>query len=137
MKLRIPVLICAAGLLLPACGAETSADEMHYIKTTVLYDTLYDMYASPDGYLGKQFHMVGTLYPSTDDQDETFYSLYTSDADGGHGIGLELDWSDYSGIEDYDTITVEGRLDTEKGTSNGEKVEYLILRVSMLEKRAD
>lgn len=130
-------MIAGTGILLASCGGEASSDEMQYIKTSVTYDTLCDMYASPDSYLGKQFHMVGTLYPSTDDDGETFYSVYASDGDGGHGIGLELDWDDYSGIADFDTVTVEGRLEKENGTNEGEKVEYLILRVSMLEKRAE
>ena len=128
----------AAAMLLTSCGEQSSiSQKMQYIKTSVMYDTLYDMYQNPDNYLGGQYHMVGTLYPSTDDDGNTFYSVYTSDSDGDHGIGLELDWSDYSGLQDHDRITVEGTLDRQKGTYNGEEVEYLILRVSMLEKRAE
>jgi uncharacterized membrane protein YcgQ (UPF0703/DUF1980 family) len=107
---------------------------MQYIKTSVLYDTLINMYSAPDNYLGKQFHMVGQLYPSTHD-DESFYSIYAKPTDGGEGIGLELEWPDFSGLQDYDTITVEGTLEQRTGTENGTQYGYLVLKVSSLEKR--
>ena len=132
----------AALLLLTACGKQESADilpeekTMTYIKTVSLYDTLTDMYNNPNDYLGKDFHMVGTLYPGTTDDGTKFYSVYTTDAHGDEGIGLELDWSDFSGIEDYDKITVEGKLDKFSAEDeNGESHEYLILRCSSLTKR--
>ncbi|GEM_PF-2233499 len=129
--------VCAASLLLTACADESSVpQEMQYIKTSVTYTTLCDMYNNPDNYLGGIYHIVGTLYPSTDDDGNKFYSVYASvPGDADEGIGLELDWDDFSGIGDYDTITVEGTLDSEKGTVNGAAVEYLILRCTMVEKR--
>ena len=127
--------LAVSAMLLTACGSKNSTDDMQYIKTSVLYDTISDMYDNPDQYLGKKFHMVGTLYPSTEDDGTKFYSIYAEESPNSHGIGLELDWSDYSGLEDYDTVTVEGKLDKDKGMHDGEEVEYLVLRVSMLEKR--
>ena len=127
--------LAVSAMLLTACGSKNSTDDMQYIKTSVLYDTISDMYDNPDQYLGKNFHMVGTLYPSTEDDGTKFYSIYAEESPNSHGIGLELDWSDYSGLEDYDTVTVEGKLDKDKGMHDGEEVEYLVLRVSMLEKR--
>lgn len=129
--------VCCAAMLLTAC-AESSApepqtSEMQYIKKVELFDTLTDMYNNPDQYLGKQYHMVGTLYPSVED-NETFYSVYAEGKDG-HGIGLELDWKDFSGFEDYETVTVEGKLEKTSGEHDGQQIEYLILRVSKLEKR--
>ena len=132
MKKRIAFL--AAALLLTACGE--SSQEMQYIKTSVTYDTLYDMYQDPDKYLGGLYHIVGKLYPSTDDDGNTFYSVYAEDSHGDEGIGLELDWESFDGIADYDLITVEGKLEKEKGTKNGSKIEYLILRCTSVEKRA-
>ena len=127
--------VCAAALLLTACGDTSSApQEMQYIKTSVTYNTIYDMYINSESYLGGLYHIVGTLYPSTDEDGETFYSVYAKSPDG-EGIGLELDWNDFSGIDDYDTITVEGTLDLEKGTHDGAEIEYLILRCTMVEKR--
>ena len=137
MKKQI-ILISAAALLLTACGDKSSiTQEMQYIKTSVMYDTICAMYDEPDSYLGGNYHMVGTLYPSTDDDGETFYSIYAPDANNDHGIGIELDWSDYSGLKDYDRVTVEGKLDKQKGQHDGQEIEYLILRVTKLEKRAD
>ena len=128
----------AAAMLLTACGESSQVpQEMQYIKTCVMYDTIYEMYNDPDSYLGGMYHMVGTLYPSTDDDGEKFYSIYTMDDLNDHGIGIELDWQDYSGLEDYDRITVEGKLDRQKGMHDGTEIEYLILRVTKLEKRAD
>ena len=127
--------LAVSAMLLTACGSKNSTDDMQYIKTSVLHDTISDMYDNPDQYLGKNFHMVGTLYPSTEDDGTKFYSIYAEESPNSHGIGLELDWSDYSGLEDYDTVTVEGKLDKDKGVHDGEEVEYLVLRVSMLEKR--
>ncbi|MBR4200383.1 MAG: hypothetical protein IKQ91_03780 [Oscillospiraceae bacterium] len=135
MKKNTVLISAAAAVLLTACGTGSSEAEMQYIKTSVLYDTLSDMYQNPDAYLGKQFHIVGTLYPSTDHDGETFYSVYAEETRGGHGIGLELDWNDFSGFTDYETVTVEGTLDKEKGNHDGEEIQYLILRVSKLEKR--
>ena len=97
----------AAALLLCACGEKgESSSEMQYIKTTVLYDTLSNMYANPDQYLGKTYHMVGTLYISTDDDGTEIRSVYASQPNSDHGIGLELDWSDFSGVEKNDKIMV-------------------------------
>ena len=130
------IAIAAAGLLLTACGDASSEQEIQYIKSSVTYDTISAMYNEPESYLNKTYHMVGQFYPSTDhDSGEKFYSIYAEESPNSHGIGLELDWSDYSGLEDYDTVTVEGKLDKDKGMHDGEEVEYLVLRVSMLEKR--
>lgn len=137
MKHRIYPAASLAALLLTACGGESSAAAMQYIKSVETYDTLSDMYQNPDSYLGKQYHIVGTLYPSTDANGEKFYSVYAEDSHGDDGIGLELDWSDFSGFADYDKITVEGTLDKEKETHDGASVEYLILRCTTVEKRAE
>ncbi len=131
----------AALLLLTACGGKTESsasadDSMHYVKTSVMYDTITDMYANPDSYVGKNYHFVGTLYPGTDhDCGEQFYSISATDPDGDEEIGIELDWSDYSGLADYDLVTVEGKLDRTKIQHDGSEMEILILRVSSLEKR--
>ena len=130
------VILAAAALMLSGCGKNTEENEMTYVKTSVLYDTLYDMYENPDDYLGKMYHITGQLYPSYDDDNKLFYSVYTESSDG-HALGLELDWLDYSGLSDYDTITVEGTLDKATQTHDGEESEYLILRVTSLEKRDD
>ena len=125
----------SAALLLTACGSGGGSEaEMQYIKTSVLYDTLSDMYENPDDYLGKSFHMVGTLYPTEEDGTK-FYSVYAEETPGGHGIGLELDWNDFSGFEDYENVTVEGKLDKETGTHDGNEIQYLVLRVTKIEKR--
>lgn len=135
-KKLFPLL--TAMLLVTGCGSKTTEDsgdpaDMQYIKSSVLYDTLMNMYSDPDSYLGKYYHMVGRLYPSTDD-GETFYSVY-AEGTSGHGIGLELDWDDFSGFTDNETITVEGKLERETGTHDGETIHYLVLRVSKIEKR--
>lgn len=130
----------AAALLLTGCGEKNSSqsaaddNDMQYIKTSVLYDTLMQMYSAPDDFLGKKFHMVGTLYPSTSD-GESFYSIYAKPSGGGEGIGLELEWDDFSGMQDYDTVTVEGTLKKEKSEHDGNQIEYLVLQVSSIEKR--
>ena len=136
MKHRIYPAAALAAMLLTACGGESS-QAMQFIKSVETYDTLSDMYQNPDSYLGKQYHIVGTLYPSTDANGEKFYSVYAEDSHGDDGIGLELDWSDFSGFADYDKITVEGTLDKEKETHDGASVEYLILRCTTVEKRAE
>ena len=129
-------LLSAAALLLTSCGNPSSSEpEMRYIKRTVTYQTISDMYQNPDEYLGDCFHIVGMLYPSKDDDGETFYSVYAEESPGGHGIGIELDWPDYSGFTDYETVTVEGKLDKTVYEHDGEEREYLILRVTSLEKR--
>lgn len=133
--MRRAYLWIPAVLLLTACGEQSSVStELQYIKTSVLYQTMVDMYNDPDAYVGGNYHMVGILYPSKDDDDETFYSIYAKNNDGA-GIGIELDWEDYSGLSDFDTVTVEGRLEVDKGVHDGTEVEYLVLRVTMLEKR--
>ena len=136
MKKRI-LAAALCGMLLCACGEkkEESSSEMQYIKTAVLYDTITDMYENPDQYLNKTYHMVGTLYPSKDDDGNVLYSIYAKDPGSDHGIGVELDWSDFSGFSDYDKVTVEGKLEQEHGQYQGEKIDYLVLRVSLLEKR--
>ena len=139
MKKRMTTAALAA-MLLCACGdkskpEESSAQEMQYIKSMLLYDTICDMYENPDDYLGKTYHMSGTLYPSSDDDGKTIYSIYAKESGSDEGIGLELDWSDYSGLQSYDPITVEGTLEQDTGTYQGNEVDYLVLRVSSLEKR--
>lgn len=137
MMIRKTAACVCALVLLTACGDSSSvSDEMHYIKKSVMYNTIYDMYQNPNSYLGQNFHMVGTLYPGNEG-DETFYSVYATDIQTDHGIGIELDWNNYEGLEDYDKITVEGKLDKQKSIHDGNEVEILILRVSMLEKRED
>ena len=142
MKQQITV-IAAAGLLLTGCGssgtssAAGSDTEMQYIKTSVMYDTIKDMYTAPDEYTGKYYHMVGQFYPGTDDETgEKFYSVYTEGADG-HGIGIEMDGTNvsYDGLEDYDTVTVEGKLEKQKMQHDGSEIEVLILRLTSIEKR--
>ena len=71
---RTLILLGAAMLLLTACGngrQSSSEPEMIYVKSTTLYDTISEIYADPDSYLGKNFHMVGTLYPSEEDNGDT------------------------------------------------------------------
>lgn len=127
-------LFLVAALMLTGCGTQTDDTEMHYVKTSVLYDTLVDMYSNPDDYLGKNYHMVGTLYPTTDD-DETFYSIYADGTGGAEGLGLELDWDDFSAYKDFDTIMVEGKIDRVTATHEGKEITYLVMRVSQIEKR--
>lgn len=138
MKNQTIIAAALSCLLLSGCGAkESSADnenEMQYIKTSVLYDTLMNMYTYPDDYLGQKFHMVGQLYPSTDDGVQ-FYSIYAKPTSGGEGIGLELEYSDFSGLSDFDTITVEGTLEQRTDQHEGQERKYLVLNVSSLEKR--
>lgn len=108
-------LAVISALLLTGCGnpgCSESEPEMIYIKSVSLYDTITDMYADPDAYLGKQYHMTGTLYPSTEDNGSKFYSVYAKSSDGSQGIGLELDRDDYSGFADNDKVTVEGTLES-------------------------
>ena len=79
-KHAVTLTICGM-LLLNGCGDPGSSDsepEMIYVKSVSLYDTITDIYADPDTYLGKQYHMVGTLYPSTDDSGSNFYLLFNS-----------------------------------------------------------
>lgn len=129
-------LITLTALLLTSCGEASSEESsMRYIKRTVTYDTLSDMYQNPDNYLGDSFHIVGTLYPYYDDDGELFYSVYAEDEHGDEGIGLELDWDNFEGFADYDTVTVEGKLEKTTYTHEGAEQEYLILRVTSLEKR--
>ena len=141
MKKRI-LAAALSGMLLCACGAKNessanneSSGEMQYIKTSVLYDTLVDMYDYPDQYLGKKYHIVGLFYPSTGDDGNTIYSVYAKQPNSDHGIGLELEWSDFSGLKEYDKITVEGVLEQRTGSNGGMHIEYLVLNVSSLEKR--
>lgn len=139
--------VLLAAVLLTACGtpktegsqaenSESTADDMTYIKSSVTYETICAMYDDPDSYLGKNYHIVGLFYPFTDDDGNKIYSVYAEDSDGDHGIGIELDWDSYEGIDMYDTITVEGKLDKEHGTHDGGEIDYLVLRVTMLEKRS-
>ena len=108
---------------------------MIYVKSVSLYDTITDIYADPDAYLGKQYHMVGTLYPSTDDNGSKFYSIYARSSATGQGIGLELDRDDYSGFADNDKVTVEGTLEKQMRSQHGVRGDYIVLKVSLLEKR--
>lgn len=133
---KIIAAACISASLLTACGGESS-QAMRYIKSVETYDTIVDMYNNPNDYLGGTFHMVGTLYPSTDDAGETFYSVYAEDSHGDEGIGVELDWDDFSGFADYDMITVEGKLEKATGNVNGVHAEYLILRCTSVEKRGN
>ncbi len=131
IKTVVSALLCMA--MLCSCGEE---DEMQYIKTSVMYETFYNMYSYPDDYLGKQYHMVGELYVHDDtDNGEPIYSVYCEQ--DGAGLGIELDWDNFGGLAAGDTITVEGRLEQESGTHHDQQVEYLVLRVTMLEKRTD
>ena len=136
---RTLILLGAAMLLLTACGngrQSSSEPEMIYVKSTTLYDTISEIYADPDSYLGKNFHMVGTLYPSEEDNGDTFYSIYAEPQGGGEGTGLELDWDDYTGLSDYDKVTVEGTLEKQMRSHHGVKNDYVVLKVTMLEKRS-
>lgn len=140
MKLKTPALALILGsmLMLNGCGNPGSSEsepEIIYIKSVSLYDTITDIYANPDAYLGKKYHMVGTLYPSTNDNGSKFYSVYAKSSDGSQGIGLELDWDDYSGLADNDKITVEGTLEKQMRSLHGVRGDYIVLKVSLLEKR--
>lgn len=137
------ILLFGAAMMMTGCSGENQNGnqnnqqddgKMQYIKTSVLYDTLMDMYTNPDNYLGKTYHMVGRLYPSESD-GEKFYSIYADGTGGKEGIGLELDWSDFSAFKDNETITVEGKVERETGTHDGKEFTYLVLRVSKIEKR--
>lgn len=125
-------LLCALAAL-SLCGCGGDSEEMRYIKTSELYDTITDMYQHPDDYVGQNYHMVGTLYPAKDSAGETFYSIYAEGSDGGEGIGIELSKQDMSGFSDYDTVTVEGKLTVE---SDGD-TRYLLLNTTLLEKRQE
>ena len=141
MKLKrilLPVLFGSA-LLLNGCGApknDSSETDMIFVKSVSLYDTIVDIYANPDQYLGKSYHMVGTLYPSEEDNGDKFYSIYAKPQGGGDGTGLELDWSDYSGFSDYDKVAVEGTLEKQERVHHGETAEFIVMKVTMLEKRS-
>lgn len=125
-------LLCV--LPLGSCKEDAGSDEMVYIKTSTMYDTLYDMYSYPEEYLGGMYHMVGELYAYEDEESgEMIYSVYCEQ--DGAGLGLELDWSNDAGIAVGETITVEGRLEQDSGFHHGETVEFLVLRVTMLEQR--
>lgn len=92
VKIALSLLLC--GSILCGCGEE---NEMQYIKTSVMYETFYDMYSDPEAYLGKQYHMVGELYVHDDaDNDETIYSVYCEQ--DGAGLGVELDWDNFDGL---------------------------------------
>ncbi len=140
MKKRrwIAAMLCV-GSLLTACGEKKTdaPKEMQYIKTSVFYATVMDMYQNPDAYLGGQYHFVGELYASTDSENgNVYYSVYGENpASPGSGIGIELSDCSFDGLEAGDTITVEGTLDSDKGDFEGEEREYLVLRVSSIEKR--
>ncbi|MBR3449200.1 MAG: hypothetical protein IKH27_15510 [Oscillospiraceae bacterium] len=140
MKRKAPALALILGsmLMFNGCGNPGSSDsepEMIYVKSVSLYDTISDIYADPDAYLGKQYHMVGTLYPSTDDSGSKFYSIYAKSSGTGPGIGLELDWDDYSGFADNEKVTVEGTLEKQMRSLHGVRGDYIVLKVSLLEKR--
>lgn len=139
LKKHVVTLIFCGIMLLSGCGnpgsGNSSEPEMIYVKSVSLYDTITDIYADPDAYLGKKYHMVGTLYPATDDNGSTFYSIYAKSPDGGQGIGLELDWDDFSGFADNDKVTAEGTLEKQMRTQHGVRGDYIVLKVSLLEKR--
>ncbi|MCQ2434062.1 MAG: hypothetical protein MJ062_02350 [Oscillospiraceae bacterium] len=132
-KAWISLLLC--GCMLTACGRKEQ--EMQYVKTSVFYATVMDMYNYPKDYLGGQYHFVGELYESTDDESgEVFYSVYGKNpTDSDEGIGIQLVDCSFDGLQNGDEITVEGTLDSEKDTVGGEEKEFLVLRVSMIEKR--
>lgn len=138
-KAGVLSVLLTAGLMLAGCAnkssTESAAQKVHYIKTSVLYDTLVDIYNNSENYLGETLHMVGTLYPSKDENEEIFYSIYAEPQTGGEGIGLELDWSDFSEFEDFDKVMVEGTLEQTTIQEHGSDREILILRVSTIEKR--
>lgn len=131
------VLLTAAWMsvfMLTGCNDTPADDEMIYVKTSTMYDTLYNMYSYPEEYLGGMYHMVGELYAyEDDDSGAVIYSVYCEE--NGTGLGLELDWDSFDGIAVGDMITVEGKLEQDTGIHNGETVEFLVLRVTMLEKR--
>lgn len=131
------VLLTAAWMsifMLTGCNDTPADDEMIYVKTSTMYDTLYNMYSYPEEYLGGMYHMVGELYAYEDeDSGAVIYSVYCEE--NGTGLGLELDWDSFDGIAVGDMITVEGKLEQDTGIHNGETVEFLVLRVTMLEKR--
>ena len=139
MKLiKILILFCFAAVLL-LCGCtdpeQNSEPDLIYVKSVSLYDTIVEIYGDPEAYLGKTYHMVGTLYPSEDDNGETFYSIYAEPQGGGDGTGIELDWNDYDGFADFDKVTVEGTLEKQMRVHHGAQNDYIVLKVSLLEKR--
>lgn len=124
--------ICMAMLLLAGCGEATSvSNEMQYIKTSVLYDTIVDMYENPSQYLGGMYHMTGVLYPSKESNGEKFYSIYAEE--DSEGIGIELKYDDFSDFSDYETVTVEGKLKKETFHDESGEMEILILEVTKLD----
>lgn len=131
----LPYLLC--GLLLCGCTEpnKSAESEMIYVKSVSLYDTIAEIYSDPESHVGESYHMVGTLYPSQDDDGETFYSIYAQPQGGGEGTGIELDWNDYSGFSDYDKVTVEGTLEIQQRMHHGEENDFLVMKVSLLEKR--
>ncbi len=121
-------------LLLSSCGKQDDAEGMIYVKSSMFYTTVTDMYNDPEAYLGKEYHLVGELYTSEDhDTGETIYSV--AGESNGSTIGLELDYDSFEGLTAGDRITVEGKLEKIQVPHQGEEIEILILRVSLLEKR--
>lgn len=139
MKKNFFAVFFVCTFLLTACdeGSSNSVpQEMQYIKTSMFYDTVTDMYNNPDHYLGGNYHFVGELYSMTNDAGDTYYSIYGTDpSDRDCGIGIELKWDDFSGIAVGDSITVEGTLDTETETVDDVERTFLILRPTLVEKR--
>lgn len=138
MKKLYFAVFLLSGCFLTSCGKkeESSAEkEMQYIKTSQFYETVTDMYNNPDKYLDGTYHFVGELYSMTDDNGNTYYSVYgTNPSDKDCGIGIEMRWDDFSGLEAGDEITVEGTLSTEKENVDGLERTFLILTPTLLEK---
>ena len=78
----LPLLLC--GVLLCGCTEpnKNAGSEMIYVKSVSLYDTIVEIYGDPEAHVGETYHMVGTLYPSQDDDGETFYSIYAEPQGG-------------------------------------------------------
>ncbi|MBR6762027.1 MAG: hypothetical protein IKM30_08365 [Oscillospiraceae bacterium] len=127
-------LLLCAGMLLGSCGKQNHSEEMIYVKSSMFYTTVTEMYNDPASYLGKQYHLVGELYVSEDsDTGETIYSV--AGTSGSDAIGLELSYDSFEGFSEGDRITVEGKLEQISVMHHGEEIEILILQVSLLEKR--